>query len=82
MENYKKFLDGLTMMSEALIAIGEDGDDSPIKLILSRITRGIQVNGDDIAMLRFAVDNDDKDLKKLTAEVTKSATTEPVPEGV
>ena len=80
---YDKFLKGLAMMGEALTTISADGDNSPIKLIMGRITAGIVVNGDDIAMLRFAVENDDKSLEKLTAEVTKvpsDAANQPVSE--
>ncbi len=83
MEEYKNFLNGLAQMGDALVAINTDGSNAPIKLIVGRITASMVVNGDDIAMLRFAVENDDMSLEKLTAKIAGNtdAADSPVPEG-
>lgn len=86
---YKKLIDGFDMISEALIEIGADKENLPVKLIVARIVAGLGFNnpeiGDDIAMLRFAVENDDLTLTKLTARVmgnTLNASDDTVPEQV
>lgn len=80
--NYIKFVKGLDDMSEALIAIGKSEDSKPIKLLVSRLVEKLGFNnaaiGDDIAMIRFAVANDDESLEKLTIQVTKGYKPEPV----
>ena len=80
-KNYKKLVDGIDMMGEALIEIGNSKDAKPIKLIVSRLINNMGFNnpeiGDDIAMLRFAVENDDESLEKLTASITGRASAEP-----
>jgi hypothetical protein len=82
---YKKLIDGIDMISEALMEIGADKDNKPVKLIVARIVNHLGFNdlGDDIAMLRFAVENDDLSLTKLTARImgnTADASDDTVPE--
>jgi len=84
-KNYNKLIDGIDLMSEALIEIGNNGEPKPIKLLVSRLIEKLGFNdqsiGDDIAMIRFAVANDDESLEKLTAQVTgEGAKPEPEPE--
>ena len=72
--NYEKLVQGIDAMGEALIAIGRSPDNKPIKLLASRLIGKLGFNnpeiGDDIAMIRFAVANDDESLEKLTANIT------------
>lgn len=72
--NYKKLVDGIDQMGQALIAIGNSEDHKPIKLLVSRLIGKLGFNnqevGDDIAMIRWAVENDDETLEKLTEHVT------------
>ncbi len=73
-KNYEKLIDGIDMMGEALIEIGKNAENKPLKLIVSKLIEKLGFNdtsiGDDIAMIRFAVTNDDESLEKLTAQVT------------
>lgn len=80
-KNYTKLVEGLDSMSEALIALGQSSDTKPIKLLVTKLVEKLGFNdmtiGDDIAMLRFAVKNNDESLEKLTAKITKGYTPEP-----
>lgn len=71
---YKKLVDGLADVGEALIAIGQDPEQNQIKLLVSELVTKLNLNNadavDTLTMLRFAVDNDDADLSKLTAFIT------------
>jgi hypothetical protein len=73
-ENYKNLVKGIDLIGESLIAIGKDKSAKQIKLILTEVVNGLGFDnpeiGDKIAMLRFAVENEDWDLKKLTAMIT------------
>jgi hypothetical protein len=74
MTEYKKLVEGLDQVGEALIAIGKDQDPAQIKLLVSEIVNMMGFDnpeiGDKIAMLRYAVENDDKSLQKLTQMIT------------
>jgi len=81
-KNYIKFIEGLDKMGEALIDIGQTAENKPLKLLVSNLVTKLGFNdvsvGDDIAMIRFAVQNDDESLEKLTAQVTGDTDEEPV----
>jgi DNA-directed RNA polymerase delta subunit len=74
MTNYKQLVDGLDTVGQALVAIGQDKEPAQIKLLVSEIVNMLGFDnpeiGDKIAMLRYAVENDDKSLEKLTKLVT------------
>ncbi len=73
-KNYSKLIQGIDLMSESLIEIGRNADNKPIKLLVSKLVDKLGFNdltvGEDIAMIRFAVANDDESLEKLTAQIT------------
>ena len=73
-KNYVKLVKAIDMLGESLMAIGTDGSTKPIKLLVSRLINDLgfqnQAIGDNIAMIRFAVENDDESLEKLTAQYT------------
>jgi len=77
---YKELVDGLATVGQALIAIGNDEQPAPIKLLVSELVNKLNLNNPDAAdtltMLRYAVDNDDASLEKLTAYVTSTPTDE------
>lgn len=82
-KNYVKLIEGIDIMGEALVKIGTEAENKPLKLLVSRLIEKLGFNnpsvGDDIAMIRFAVENDDESLEKLTAKVTGDAPAETVP---
>ena len=71
---YKDLIDGLAQVGDALIAIGSDKKAAPIKLLVSELVNKLNLNNpeavDTLTMLRYAVDNEDESLEKLTAFVT------------
>lgn len=73
-KEYKDLIEGIDKMGEALITIGKSEDNKPIKMLVARLIGKLGFNnaevGDDIAMIRFAVENDDESLEKLTANIT------------
>ncbi len=73
-KNYSKLIQGIDLMSESLIEIGRNADNKPIKLLVSKLVEKLGFNdltvGEDIAMIRYAVANDDESLEKLTAKIT------------
>lgn len=75
-KHYEELVEGIDKMGAALISIGKTGDNKPIKLLVARLIGKLGFNdpeiGDDIAMIRFAVENDDESLEKLTANITGS----------
>ena len=81
-QEYKDLITGIDKMGEALIAIGNSEDNKPIKMLVARLIGKLGFNntevGDDIAMIRFAVENDDESLEKLTANIT-GGSAEPEP---
>lgn len=70
MKQYKKLLEAITMMGEALTAIGNDGSNKPIKLLVSNLVEKFNIDGNDVALFKYAVENEDWDLTKLTEKVT------------
>lgn len=81
-KNYIKLMHGIDEMGDALIQIGQSKDNKPIKLLVARLIGKLGFNdqsvGDDIAMIRFAVDNDDESLEKLTANITGGEAETPI----
>ena len=77
--NYIKLMSGIDEMGEALVQLGKSKDNKPLKLLVARLIDKLGFNdpsvGDDIAMIRFAVNNDDESLEKLTANITGQANT-------
>ena len=71
---YKDLVDGLAQVGDALVAIGNDKEPAPIKLLVSELVTKLNLNNgeavDTLTMLRYAVDNDDSSLVKLTEYVT------------
>ncbi len=83
---YKDLVDGLAQVGDALVAIGEDPTPAPIKLLVSELVNKLNLNNGDavdtLTMLRYAVDNDDETLTKLTAYITTKPGEAPVAEAV
>lgn len=73
LEPYKNVVDGLAMVGDGLVAIGEADGSQPIKLLVAQLVNKIGLNnpevGELVTMIRFAVENDDLGLEKLTAEI-------------
>ena len=73
---YKKLVDGFAMIGEALQEIGESKETPQVKLLVGQLTKRLNLAdpelGEIIAMIRFAVENDDLELKKLTAQLMGS----------
>jgi hypothetical protein len=73
LEAYKDLVDGLAKVGESLVAIGNDETNYPVKLLIGQLISKLGFNdpdvGDLIGMIRFAVDNDDLGLEKLTAKI-------------
>ncbi len=73
-QEYKDLVTGIETMGEALIKIGSNEDNKPIKMLVVRLIENLGFNsstvGDDIAMIKFAVENDDESLERLTAKIT------------
>lgn len=73
MNEYKKLVEGLTLLGEGLIEIGASNENPPIKLLVAQLMSKLGFNdpevGELVAMIRFAVENDDLSLEKLTASI-------------
>ena len=72
-QHYKDLIKGIDLMSTSLISIGKSEGTEPIKILIAGLIGKLGFNnqevGDDIAMIRFAVENDDESLQKLTAKM-------------
>ena len=72
-EAYKQLVEGLTLIGEGLIEIGASEENPPIKLLVAQLMNKLGFNdpevGELVAMIRFAVENDDLSLEKLTASI-------------
>jgi len=72
---YKNFVEALAKAGAALVEIGQDESNEPIKLLVSDLVTEFNLNSakaaDTLTMLRYAVDNDDASLVKLTEFMTK-----------
>ena len=75
-QEYKDLIKGIDLMGKALVEIGNSQDNKPIKMLVAKFIDKLGFNdpsvGDDVAMIRFAVVNDDESLEKLTAQITGS----------
>lgn len=73
MKAYKTLVEGLTQVGEGLIEIGASEKNPPIKLLVAQLMNKLGFNdpevGELVAMIRFAVENDDLSLEKLTANI-------------
>lgn len=72
-QHYVDLVKGIDLMSESLISIGKSEGNEPIKILIAGLIGKLGFNnqevGDDIAMIRFSVKNDDASLEKLTAHM-------------
>lgn len=73
LEVYGGLVEGLVMIGNSLVEIGEAESNPPIKLLVAQLTNKLGFSnpevGDIISMIRFAVENDDLGLEKLTAHI-------------
>ncbi len=85
MSAYKKLLDGLAMVGEAITEISTKEEHQQADLIVVEIVNMLGFDnpdfGDKLAMLRFVVENEDYDLSKLTKQMM-NASPQPVSEEV
>ena len=83
---YKKFIDALGAAGDALNVITNSEVNPQIKILVSNIVVKLGLNNadaaDDITMLRWAVDNEDLTLEKLTAWMVNPGETEDKPTGI
>ena len=74
---YKELVDGFAVVGEALTAIANDKSNEPIKLLVNDLVTELNISSqkaaDTLVMLRYAVDNDDASLTKLTEYMTTGA---------
>jgi len=81
MELYKKLVNGLGQVGDALVEIGQTEDDKPVKLLVAQLANKLNLGdpnvGELMAMLRFVVENNDPNLTKLTKQMTKPANNAP-----
>jgi hypothetical protein len=77
---YKNLVDSIAAVGEALTAIGQEEANDPIKLLVNDLVTQLNFTNpqaaDTLAMLRYAVDNDDASLVKLTEYMTKGSATD------
>ena len=73
---YTKLVEGFSLVGEALQEMQDDDKPYPIKLLISRMVGRMGLNNqellDELTMIRFAVENNDYSLDKLTAYMLKS----------
>lgn len=73
MDAYEKLVEGFYLIGEGLQESAEDGKNYPIKLLISKLIGKMGFNNPDaleeLSMIRFAVENNDYTLEKLTAQV-------------
>ncbi len=76
LDSYEKLVEGFLLIGESLQALNEDGTNYPIKLLISKLIDKMGFNNPDaleeLTMIRFAVENKDYNLEKLTAQVMGS----------
>ena len=76
MDSYECLVEGFLLIGESLQALNEDGTNYPIKLLISKLIDKMGFNNPDaleeLTMIRFAVENKDYNLEKLTAQVMGS----------
>ena len=80
-DGYKKLSDALKSIGDALVSISGDSEMPQIKLLVTKMVNDMNLNSeavlDTISWFRFAVDNEDYDLSKLTAFMVNGSSAKP-----
>jgi hypothetical protein len=70
---YEMFIEGLSLVGESLQLLNTNKDNFPIKLLISKLVSRLGLNNpellEELTMIRFAVENKDYSLEKLTAQI-------------
>ena len=73
LDSYEKLVEGFLLIGEALQEINESENNYPINLLVSKLVGNMGFNDpealEELTMIRFAVENEDYSLEKLTAQV-------------
>ena len=81
-DGYKKLSDALKSIGDALVAISGDNEMPQIKLLVTKMVNDMNLNSEavleTISWFRFAVDNEDYDLSKLTEFMVNGSSAKPV----
>lgn len=79
---YQKLSDALKLIGDALVEISGDNEMPQIKLLVTKMVNDMNLNSEavleTISWFRFAVDNEDFDLAKLTAFMVNGSSAKPV----
>ena len=80
-DGYKKLSDALKLIGDALVSISGDNEMPQIKLLVTKMVNDMNLNSEavleTISWFRFAVDNEDHDLSKLTAFMVNGSSVKP-----
>ena len=80
-DGYKKLSEALKLIGDALVAISSDTEMPQIKLLVTKMVNDMNLNSEavleTISWFRFAVDNEDHDLSKLTAFMVNGSSAKP-----
>lgn len=80
-DGYKKLSDALKSIGDALVSISGDSEMPQIKLLVTKMVNDMNLNSEavleTISWFRFAVDNEDHDLSKLTAFMVNGSSAKP-----
>lgn len=81
-DGYKKLSDALKSIGDALVSISGDNEMPQIKLLVTKMVNDMNLNSEaaleTISWFRFAVDNEDYDLSKLTEFMVNGSSAKPV----
>ena len=73
LDSYEKLVEGFALIGEGLQEMNADGTSYPIKILVSKLVAKMGFNNEDaldeLSMIRFAVENKDYSLEKLTSRV-------------
>ena len=77
LDSYEKLVEGFLLIGESLQEINKDENPYPINILISKLISKMGFNDADameeLTMIRFAVENKDYSLEKLTAQVMGKA---------
>ena len=78
---YQKLSDALKLIGDALVEISGDNEMPQIKLLVTKMVNDMNLNSEavleTISWFRFAVDNEDYDLSKLTEFMVNGSSAKP-----
>jgi len=81
LDSYEKLVEGFLLIGESLQEINESDNVYPINLLISKLIDKMGFNSpealEELTMIRFAVDNKDYSLEKLTAQMMGKFSDEP-----